>query len=172
MKVGDPIELSLTLDDLVDDKYIIAVLRADGVNYPSPIELVNIGLGTYYFKDPINLVFPINTFEVRAQYIVYNDPGHTELAEYDVITEDIYRLGSIDSGDIVTVINELKTIVLAQGACMTLTGIVDDEECIGVVEDDVLIGEVSDDETIGYVQEDVIIGETFDDDTPMITEVM
>lgn len=91
-----PIVLRLTLPEVDNTKFVKAVVRdQNGTQLlGSPFTLTNLGDGRYFFKDEINLKFPISAIEISAMYLVYDDVGFTiPTADYSFQNEDVFRVG-------------------------------------------------------------------------------
>ena len=170
MVVGDPIELTLVLEDLNDGKYVQAFLQADGVDYGSPIPVPNIGRGKYFYKSP-SLLFPVNVFEICAEFIVYDDPAFTIVSEEYTAEEDIYQLTRTNSEEIMDKLNEIEGIVLSHDLNSSIIGEVDEDvDITGEIPDMDLIGEISDLDVVGELEEDELAGE-IQEDIPIIGEL-
>jgi hypothetical protein len=178
MNIGDPIILSVSLYDQAPDMYVRAILRADGIVMPqSPINLVHIGNGTYFYKNLSTLIFPTNTFDVRVQYIVYDDSNYTTASVRYETAEDIFRLSTsvpYDSPQLIEKIDNLISIVSSHDLnseivgeivdSFELLGAVQDEDVVGYLDDQVnLIGDVLDESQIdGTMSEEQILEGLFD----------
>jgi len=138
IQVGDPLILNLELWDAAEDKHIKAILLKvdDGIPLAgSPYTVPHVGGGEYRLDTGI--VFPEDTFEVKARFTVYNDAGFTEPSGEHNRAVDIYRLGS----GIDTVIEKIEEI---EGVIENISSqIITDDELEGTVaNDENIVGEV------------------------------
>lgn len=155
VKVGDPIQLNLQLEDGATNKFPRAILRNQlGVLLPeSPVDLTHTGEGLYQNDS----VFMPDTQEVTATYKVYDDAGRTILSaiysiELDVFTKD----GSAS----------LIQSLLGQNLKGDIDGLVDDSGVLQSFLDDTggIMGDIDDSGQLeGYIEESELTGIVLDD---------
>jgi len=155
IKVGDPIQLNLQLEDGVSTKFPRAILRNQfGVLLAqSPVDLTHTGDGLYQND---SVLMP-DTQEVTATFKVYDDAGHTILSSAYTIELDVFTK------------NQATAVApsFGQGLPGDIVGILDDTGLIKAALEDsgTLSGEVVDEEVlVGYIDEEEITGIWHDND--------
>lgn len=155
VKVGDPIQLNLQLEDGATDKYPRAYLR-NQFGSPlagSPVDLTHTGDGLYQ-NDSVQMP---DTQEVTATFKVFDDAGHTILSpiysiELDVFTKD-QSAGLIQA-------------LLGQNLAGDIDGILDDSGGLQSFLDDTggIMGDIDDSGSLqGYIEEIELTGIVIDD---------
>lgn len=156
-----PIILRLTLPETDASRYVRAFVRdQNGVQLAgSPFALTNLGDGRYFFKDEINLKFPVEALEVSALYRIYDDAAFTiPTVDYSFQSEDIFRADVVvDGGDIIIdneeAIAELRDLVkkvLILGPDIEGELMIDSDSVEAEIESEVnpIVGEIEDGEDI------------------------
>jgi hypothetical protein len=148
VKVGDPIQLNLQLEDGNETKYPRAILRNQfGTLLPeSPVDLTHSGDGLYQNDS----VFMPDTQEVTATFKVYDDSLRTVLSNTYTIELDVFCRDN--SFDLLSSFKQLPGDIL---------GVVDDSGSLGSFLDDIgsIVGDIEDDGSLaGYIEEFELIG--------------
>ncbi len=139
--VGEPLylNLQLPLNDIA--KHVLAYLYDDSNSLIGSYPLMSVGGGFY---EDHTIAMP-NTDQVRAVYVVFDDPAHTiESFEYG---------RSIDTFDR----NELVPVqfpddsVLGEVSSDSLTGVIEEGDVVGVAEAENVESSVDEDSATGVV---------------------
>jgi len=143
VKIGDPIQLNLQLEDGATDKYPQAILRNQigTILAGSPVDLTHTGDGLYQ-NDSISMP---NTQEVTATYKVYEDAPHTVLSQFYTIELDVF--GKDNAAELVANLKQLAG---------DITGELEDTGGITAYFDDDgwITGEISDNGALeGFIEE-------------------
>lgn len=91
-QAGDPLYFEATLGDRATDKFVRAIVRADGIIIWPALNIPHSANGTYILRDPNTYVFPDNTFEVTITYDVFSDAGFTSRIKKYKPGKDTYRI--------------------------------------------------------------------------------
>lgn len=148
VKVGDPIQLNLQLEDGATNKFPQAILRnQSGVLLSgSPVSLTHVGDGLYQ-NDSIAMP---NTQEVTATYKVYDDAGHTVLSQFYSIELDVF--GKDNASELVSNLKQLAG---------DLTGELNDYGAVEAFLDDTggVLGDIDDSGSLeGHIEEFELTG--------------
>lgn len=111
--VGDTIFLDYQLHDFSTDKFVRAVVKADGVEIGiSPVAMPHVGDGAYFFSNPSTLTFPENTSEIAITYTVFKDALFTERLKKYGAGRDNYKLITVSiSGSEIKKITDSLVVV-------------------------------------------------------------
>lgn len=149
-RVGDTLFLNLQLPLLDTTKHVLAYLYDGAGSLLGSIELQSVGGGLY--ADDVEAM--PNTDQVRAQYVVFDDPGFTqESCEYgrsiDVFDrEELVPVQFPDEG----VVGEIQSSVAVDGRLQA-------SSVSGTLEGDSAIGAISEDGVTGTLPENAVTGE-------------
>lgn len=170
--VGDIIFLDYQLHDYSTDKFVRAVIKADGVEIGiSPVDVPHVGDGAHFFSNPAILTFPENTSEIGITFMVFKDVGYTERLKRYGAGRDNYRLViaevTVDNSEIEEKLDLIIALSHASASNIELVGIVyEAEELVGLALDNVLVGFVDTGiELVGFVEDNELIGFVVDDST-------
>jgi len=161
VKVGDPIQLNLQLEDGSTNQFPRAILRNQlGILLAeSPVDLTHTGEGLYQNDS----VFMPNTQEVTATYKVYTDFARTLLSERysieldvferNLVTAEITGLSGGSVGDIKGYLDDSGAISALLIDSGRIIGMIEDEgDLKGFIEEFELTGILKDSgDLIGYV---------------------
>ena len=154
VKVGDPIQLNLQLEDGASNKHPRAILRDQlgTLLSGSPVNLTHTGDGLYQNDS----VFMPDTQEVTATYKVYDDVGRTILSQLYSIELDVFTRDSSAS---------LIQSLLGQNLKGDIDGYLDDSGGLQAFLDDTggIMGDIDDSGQLeGYIEEFELTGIVID----------
>jgi hypothetical protein len=165
----DTLVLDFQLFNFATDKFVLAIVRADGVEIDwSPMPVPHVANGKHIKIDPGVIFFPENTQHLSIDYEVFDDAAYTIRSIQHSPGSEHYVLDNpIVGGDPILIekINQLIDIVTRHDNNSQLFGLVGDEvEIIGQTIEDNIFGLINGDvELVGFVTDNDSIDDTVDD---------
>jgi hypothetical protein len=157
VKAGDPVPLSIQLDQFETDKYPQAFVK-DDAGAPvagSPFDLTSTGDGMYVNNS--GLIMPNEP--LWASYKVFDDAGHTIFKKDAGADLFIPNRTEATVDQLLTMMAPPTLVLGAVISAGTLVGVIKPDETLsGLVTSQALYGEVSSSPLVGALDEEVLTG--------------